>query len=452
MPDIDNEKDDALTEEESLRITRRKLVELRSDASFLRLAANDKRRSIWEIANISRLETSHSAFLAWLFNPEESHGLGYFALKRLMQVVDYAITLDVNNRWLAEKKWVPDDIMGVLERLRFYDVKVQTERFLDGVQIDGKRGRFDIEIIGHVGVKDEDAQRQLPFRIVIENKVKSHENDGQTNRYFEWLRQYRAEDEITIMLFLTPRGSCDFCRAGAQPLCQNAGFLEINYQLIMDCIIDPALISCAHAGTREILSDYVRALSSPNFENDQNGEILMAMSQEERKLLLDFFEENKSLILKMCRALSEDGEDGEHLVETINQAMADGNDRTKYTVQKGAERTTGLGKGRAVLKVMQLFVNEHTEQTVIDGLRSERYQLSGTRKLLSTLEELDARVAESANPNRERNRAFRNEAIVGPNNTRYYVHTQWGIGNFPTFLERFRADFPDSGITITPEQ
>ncbi|MDR0641071.1 MAG: hypothetical protein LBG07_01260, partial [Treponema sp.] len=85
--------------------------------------------------------------------------------------------------------------------------------------------------------------------------------------------------------------------------------VQINYQLIVDAILEPALEMDIPEHAKFIITDYIRSLSKPSFSNevtDDQGEIIMAVGKNEKELLLHFWEDHKRLIVSAFRALSED--------------------------------------------------------------------------------------------------------------------------------------------------
>ena len=63
------------------------LTDFHNDTSYAELKRFYLTKSFPEILSIDRREMSHSAFLAWLFDKEESHELGDFPIKQLMKIL-----------------------------------------------------------------------------------------------------------------------------------------------------------------------------------------------------------------------------------------------------------------------------------------------------------------------------------------------------------------------------
>ncbi len=119
-------------------------------------------------------EVDHSACLAFLLNPYETHGLGDAVLQALLQVVEAA-----TNRVGP----IPADMTAAT---------VETE--VHHVDTDGKRGRIDILVL--------DGANKLA--IIIENKTGSREHDEQLLRYYCAVRRRCGIRWRIVALFLSP--------------------------------------------------------------------------------------------------------------------------------------------------------------------------------------------------------------------------------------------------------
>ena len=71
-------------------ITREKveewLMQFHSNQATRAIIRKINQNSILDIYGIARSETHHSKFLAWLFNPNESHNTGELALRNLLNI------------------------------------------------------------------------------------------------------------------------------------------------------------------------------------------------------------------------------------------------------------------------------------------------------------------------------------------------------------------------------
>lgn len=136
----------------------------------------------------SRLhETSMSAMLAYLINPNQDHGLGYKFLKSFLE--------------LANEKKIYDDYLQKLQRgeLKF-DIDLE-------VQYSSNNKRSDID----VQIKICDSNWNELHRIIIENKIKSAAaNPKQLAEYYNAVLNDKENDVFELdaknlsVIFLTP--------------------------------------------------------------------------------------------------------------------------------------------------------------------------------------------------------------------------------------------------------
>lgn len=149
----------------------------RLTAFFSRLSAplqSVQHRSLvfdpWEIAGLQRKEVRNTAVLAWLLDPDGSHGFNRLPLHVLLQSIRNLSRTDI-----------PDDFH------RYCQVQVETNPSGDNAS------RVDIEI---------DADN---FFLLIEVKIDAYEQDNQIARYCQDAKQ-RAGQRPWAVVFLTPHG------------------------------------------------------------------------------------------------------------------------------------------------------------------------------------------------------------------------------------------------------
>jgi len=124
---------------------------------------------LFDALGMTNKEEIHTNLLFWLLNPNESHGLDDKFLKKLIKKIsDHEI----------------DNI--IIESIK------KEKNF-------GKGGRIDIEIIGYNWI------------LAIENKIKSHEKNNQTNKYEKYYQDIITKSKDIsknnlFLLYLTPNG------------------------------------------------------------------------------------------------------------------------------------------------------------------------------------------------------------------------------------------------------
>lgn len=122
----------------------------------------------WEVAGLERKEVRNTAVLAWLLDPEETHGFGRLPLQILLQTIRH------------NRNDIPEDYH------RYCRVQVETNS-------DDSANRVDIEI---------DADNFLLF---IEVKIDANEQPEQIARYCADAKQ-RAISRPWAVVFLTLQG------------------------------------------------------------------------------------------------------------------------------------------------------------------------------------------------------------------------------------------------------
>ena len=118
--------------------------------------------NLFEIFGNQWYEDPHSNLLAWLLNPEETHGLGNVFLEKFIENIS--------------------DI-----KLPFDQIKVVRENQKGG-------DRPDIEVKGN------------NWWLIIENKINSSENNSQTLRYAKRWGKKGKIDENVFLVYLSPNG------------------------------------------------------------------------------------------------------------------------------------------------------------------------------------------------------------------------------------------------------
>ena len=141
--------------------------------------------NVFNAVGMTTQEVKHSAFFAWLLDPDATHGMGnaFLAdfLKSLCNYPPYGDAEIATNR----------DILAGEDFDKFLnatDIKVETEKTLSGPE-----SRIDIFI----------RSQQANTVLVIENKVFTSTHDDQLRRYEEEIKVF---DGSKIKVYLTPKG------------------------------------------------------------------------------------------------------------------------------------------------------------------------------------------------------------------------------------------------------
>lgn len=222
-----------------------RIVDFYNDPLFQKLNAYYSKKTLFNILKIERNENRHSAFLAWLLDVKESHGLGDEPLKRFMRLL---YLKSEENRY---------DSCFLLGNYLIDKLEVSTEKYAEH---DEENGRIDVYFEFDYRYKegDNDAKRLC---VIIENKMFTKEHGKQTALYRDWaLKTFDKKDIVGV--FLAPN-RVDKCSGDMESF----KFLKIDYQDLLDYVLEPLLLFDLPQEARSIIQDYVINLEQP-LENE----------------------------------------------------------------------------------------------------------------------------------------------------------------------------------------
>ena len=264
MTDTNNDK--SVYSEEQIKQDYKKLLE---DSDFDDLEAELRKPNIFSILGIGRMEIRHSNFLAWLLDPNESHGLGNRVLIRVLR----DLALDDKNDL---------DIFKINE-LNFSNVEVNREV---PISLKDEDGSIDILIVFR-----DDKDKLL---ICIENKIDTTDFDGQLKKYRTYIKNtFKKENERDdgykhIFVYLTPNRATH----------RDAEEIEwINYTYKNGIIkhLENIEKTIADSIIKTYISDYLSTLKREIMGNKETSIEDMANSiYNDHKAIFKFVFDNKS--------------------------------------------------------------------------------------------------------------------------------------------------------------
>jgi len=413
-----------MTENFTIDQIRDEIIKFKNDPDFQKLENFYYSKSFSEILGVSRREISHSGFLAWLLGNLESHNLGEFPIKKFLDII-----LKFSNDKLKSKhsdlfnSFVTEDYL--IERLF-----IKSEYAIKNV------GRLDIYIELTLLI----AGKTKNIKLVIENKVESRENNDQTNSYFNFFNPTENDDNIVIYVYLTPISTLELIEL-TEPECNCKAFIQINYQSIVDYLIEPALNQNISTRTQNILTEYLKSLSQPSIDEEADGhkqELIMALGNEERKLLSSFWEKNQKLILASLYAISSDPEQEKDTRDSIREALdslSSDKDRSTYNIKyNGSVLKRNFKKSDIGLQTINLLnAKGLIDQNIINYLKEDK---SCSFLLLKKKEDF----TETEIKYRKYKTNDAPELIF--NGEEFYVARNWGIGNIHKLINKFTDKFP----------
>ena len=290
------------SEEESLKKTKKLLLKWKNDKNIQKLKEFYDTKSFSAILGVERNEMSHSSFISWILNDKESHHLGQFAIKQLLDILlEYGEekiknSLEIYNQ--ENTKELKFDNLYKALMLNSYiikDLEIGVEQDLEGY------GRIDIIVSMTIQSSKEDIELPERVNVIIENKVDSSEHGKQTEKYYEYYTtNSKYKNDLNIFVFLLPIATSKL----SEQLAECKHFININYQLLADNIFERALNHDISDRVRFIISEYLLSLRKPSKKG-----IVMAIGKLEEELLKDFWEKHQKLLMQMFPIIADLEED-----------------------------------------------------------------------------------------------------------------------------------------------
>lgn len=312
-----------------------------------------ERPSYMGLLNVGRKELPHSSFISWLFDSatfNQSH-----PNSPIMHLLDIAVKRANQQNKIGDNNAISislsDSIYGRLFSIS--STSCSLEEVID-------KRRCDIII----RCKIKDSERDL--NICIENKVLSSEHTSQTEAY----GKYYSNDEKTdwLFLFLTPLSSVeldDYFSLSKKEKCTSEKFIQINYQDLLDYVLEPLINSeDKNSQVYFILDDYINTLRYPVMEDNYKKRTIMAIGEQETKLLNDFWEGNHELIELALEAMScnpnldnEVRKEAENTYKSV-KSLQTAKDSTRYVIIEADQRDDNKEKGYNKVAVAKKFAEE----------------------------------------------------------------------------------------------
>lgn len=381
---------------------------------YNRLMSKRSQTTYLEAMNKQRSETIFSSLLAWIFsNPDfdktnfdhpvlQKRGavptcdspvlflIRLLALKAVKQGNKNEMLMDSD---LCNKIPTNDIVVKV--------VSVETEVVTFS---NNENGRIDLVIDCKIKSKKDSAYCKR-LRILVENKVDSNEHNSQCKKYFEYFKNNNQGTDIDVYVFLSidepEKLSCEH-------------FIKITYQELLDSVLTLIQMqgNCYPESSVKYLQDFIDTITSLN----TNGKRNIAMDEEIKQLLKDFYENNKDLI----QAAVLEGSDDEDLTNEMKKSQK----RTSYEVTYNGKTEIVKGHINLVVLVVSDYASRNTRQEVLDAFN--------TRKHVKN----DIVYEEGKTPS-DKNRYSKKE-ITCLDKKIVYCNNQWEPKNMKQFMEHIK--------------
>lgn len=304
---------------------KKRIAALYEDPIYMELDAYFNTTNIFNILQIERNETKHSAFIAWLLDPKGSHGLGEKPLRKFLQMLafhgdnssvendmscllcndSYICLNNVNvaTEYAIDMNEKADNEIRGLNHDKKFDKKIDILVSLD-IKYEERELKEDAKP-SNGGYKKEDYVSTIktrPLVVVVENKIYTKESENQTLIYYKWVDKNKKDitgnvgnEQCIIGVFLTPEGGRKCSADNLHP------FVKLSYSDILVDFVEPLVKCNISERNRNILSDYMMNLCQP-WKADGKEEYILATSAYIKSKYNAFFKEERKKELELLLA------------------------------------------------------------------------------------------------------------------------------------------------------
>ena len=217
--------------------------------------------TLLNITGSDRKEEAHSQFIRYLLDPN-NHDLGTLPLELFLRL----LVLKNSSNAAISKYMV--ELLGKSKNLKVLScVREKVDR----------NARYDVFL--------EIELNGIKANIIIENKITSTENEGQTIKYANYSKKY----ENPVLVYLSNND-----------LSTSPDFICISYQDMLDYVFEPLKDYTRNSRTKHILQEYIKTLAHVEIDGRS---VTLAMESEEKELLKKIYRENQELIERLIEAI-----------------------------------------------------------------------------------------------------------------------------------------------------
>jgi hypothetical protein len=247
-----------------------KLLNLVSDEQFIETEALASRPNLFKIVGRTHTETWHSMFLGWLLDPNSSHGLGDFPLKRLLYSCTKPTISGKSAKFDLIAKFAS---LGKLENAKVFPNEKEQ------IEYQCEAGRLDVFI--EFSAEDFDGIKTI---ILIEQKVYAKIDKSQCEKYNKWLKD-KYSDCLVIPIILAPNSEL---KINSEETCGSSEWYGIDYQILHDLVLVPSSWHLnLNTETVYLINQYINTLRIPMKGNK------LAITDEEKELAYALYEKHK---------------------------------------------------------------------------------------------------------------------------------------------------------------
>jgi len=324
-----------------------KLLKLVADERFSMIEDLANRPSLFRVVGRTHTETWHSMFLGWLLDPEGTHGLGDFPLRRLLLSLTSPDLQGTSSKNLDQLARIAS--LGDLSNATV----VPNER--DQKEFPCSVGRIDVFASGIACEGYPDCV------LLLEQKVNAPINKNQCQKYANWLWTTYPH-HLKILVMLAPED-----RLGITPerTMGDSRWNAINYQTLHDVVLAPVLRAPKlNTQTEPLIAQYVEALRIPA------GGRKLVVTEEEKELATQLYDAHRDAFEAIAAALS-----GEVDIDLSSRAA----EKTPLRININGQTVTGKS-----VPEFYMCVLKYLEENAIDINGYLPFATGARRYLIST--------------------------------------------------------------------
>ena len=318
-------------------------MKLLHDDDYVALYDYYSQETMMGILGVARQENPHSNFIRWLMDMNGEHGYGSLPMRNFLNTVclvnDEVYEGNSCQNYTDKNNFFSHDNAVIMNEIKYGRYEIIKQSIANEMVLKGQR-RADI--FAAVKLKFQRFNEPDDIRVllvIIENKIHSQEHNKQTISYVEDVKTLKViesiaektgfdrgelENSIRLYVYLNAFSNKEIKRKAIEKMngefkqfAASSDFITVNYQYLLDGVIEPISHIPTIATTVQRMTDYIRCLgqakiTSMDAEITKGGKtrstvdneyLIMAVSSHERKLATQMWEKHHSVILPIIESI-----------------------------------------------------------------------------------------------------------------------------------------------------
>lgn len=336
----------------------RRILSLISDTAFIKFLNISGEPNFFSVVGRTHYERWHSSFFGWLLDPNGSHLLFDYVMKRFLLLL-------LDDATLKPEDNISSILIDVLPAVEFENVEVTPNEFTVSETSVRNVGRFDVFVTAGIANPINGFKR---LNVIFELKIDSKISRKQSKAYADWLLAAHPED-LNILIYLLPD-----LLSSAKATVGDQRWFCVDYQTVHDKLLTPLL---GHPNLNEKVKPFIIQYIK-NLNKRYRG-IKMAITNEEKELALTLYEKYGDVFDSIFDAL-QSANAVDYRVSDIPQAKGRAKGRMAVKVSKKmfvADEVKDIFK--SILKY--IVDKKHVARIPLPwGTGTKRYILSADKK------------------------------------------------------------------------